>query len=263
VPKIDSVRPGAPCWIELFTSDPDAATAFYGELLGWTAEVGGPEYGGYITFSKDGLRVAGGMLNDGSSGTPDTWSVYLATEDAAATVASAKGAGATVVVESMPIGEGGRMGTMAVLVDPAGALVGAWQPGEHTGFQLAAEVGSPGWFELHTRDYRGALAFYEGVFGWDTHVQSDTDEFRYSTAGEGEDATAGVMDAASFLPEGVPSAWSVYFVVADTDAAVAKAVELGGSVVQPAEDSPYGRLATVADSTGTAFRLVADMNLTG
>ena len=28
---------GAPCWIDLMSSDTDKSRAFYGELLGWTA----------------------------------------------------------------------------------------------------------------------------------------------------------------------------------------------------------------------------------
>jgi predicted enzyme related to lactoylglutathione lyase len=64
------------------------------------------------------------------------------------------------------------------------------------------------------------------------------------------------MDASGFLPEGVPAHWSVYFSVDGTDAAIAKVIELGGSVVRPAEATPYGRLATVADATGSQFKLI-------
>ena len=56
---------------------------------------------------------------------------------------------------------------------------------------------------------------------------------------------------------GVPPTWSIYFGRADTDASVAKTTELGGSLVQPAEDTPYGRLAVCADPTGAVFKLVA------
>ena len=97
------------------------------------------------------------------------------------------------------------------------------------------------------------------MFDWDTHVVGDTPEFRYTTLGEGDDALAGIMDASAFLPEGVPAHWSVYFGVDDTDAALAKIVELGGSIVEPAEDTPYGRLATAADPTGALFKLVANI----
>ena len=41
-----------------------------------------------------------------------------------------------------------------------------------------------------------------------------------------------------------PAQWYVYFRSADVDATLAKVVELGGAVVNPAEDTPYGRLAT-------------------
>ncbi len=87
---------------------------------------------------------------------------------------------------------------------------------------------------------------------------SDTPEFRYTTLGEGDDALAGIYDAANDMPEGTPSAWSVYFGVEDVDAALEQIEKLGGKVVRPAEDTPYGRLASAADPTGTQFKLVTD-----
>jgi hypothetical protein len=122
---------------------------------------------------------------------------------------------------------------------------------------VLAEPGAPAWFELHTRDHEGAVRFYQEVFGWETSVVGDSDEFRYTTLGEGEDATAGIMDATAFLPEGVPAHWSVYFNVADADATVAQAVAAGATVVDPPMDTPYGRLATLIDPTGARFKLQA------
>jgi len=150
-----------------------------------------------------------------------------------------------------------ELGSMAMVTDAGGAAIGIWQPGLHKGFGILGEPGTPTWFELHTRDYDAAVQFYRDVFGWDTHAVSDVPEFRYTTLGEGEGQLAGVMDAAGFLPDGIPASWSVYFGVADTDAALADIVRLGGSIVQPAEDTPYGRLAAAADPTGAMFKLVA------
>src|SRR3989442_14178330 len=96
VAQRDGAPIGAPCWVELFTSDPEKSRAFYGRLFGWTSEEAGEEYGGYINFFKDGLPVAGCMRNDGQSGSPDVWSVYLATDDAEATVDAAAGHGGQV-----------------------------------------------------------------------------------------------------------------------------------------------------------------------
>ena len=245
---------GAPCWIELFTSDPDRSQAFYRDLFGWTAESAGPEFGGYVNFAKAGHRVAGSMHNDGSQAVPDLWSVYLCVDDADATVAKAAAAGAAVVVPAMQVMQ---LGSMAVVAGPDNGTIGIWQPGQHTGFGLIGEPGAPTWFELHTRQYEASVAFYREVFGWSTHTMSDTPEFRYTTLGEGESQMAGIMDASAFLPDGMPSQWSIYFGVSDTDAAVEDLVRLGGAVAQPAEDTPYGRIATVTDPTGAMFRLVS------
>ena len=45
---------GAPCWIDLYSSDTDKATAFYGDLFGWTAQPPEEGFGGYFIFTKDG-----------------------------------------------------------------------------------------------------------------------------------------------------------------------------------------------------------------
>jgi hypothetical protein len=131
-----------------------------------------------------------------------------------------------------------------------------WQPGLHKGFQVLNEPGAPAWFQLNARDYDASVRFYRDVFGWDTHVMSDTPEFRYTTLGEGDSALAGIMDATGFLPEGVPAHWSIIFAVENTDDALATIVDLGGSVVTPAADTPYGRLAQAADSTGARFDII-------
>lgn len=246
--------PGAPCWIDLYSSDTDAATAFYGGLLGWQAEQPREGFGGYFTFTKDGKHVGGCMGNDGEHGLPDTWNLFLTTDDLEATAAAAAANGGQVHVAPMEVAENG---SFAMLGDPGQATIGAWQPGAMSGFEVRDEVGTPGWFELHTRGYDEAVDFYRTVFGWDAHVASDTPEFRYTTLGQGEGRLAGIMDASAYLPEGMPASWSVYFRVEDTDRALNRVEELGGKVVEPAQDTPYGRLARAADPTGALFRLVA------
>src|SRR5436305_14861705 len=119
---------GTPCWVDLLSSDTEAAQRFYGEVLGWTAEVSGAEFGNYVNFNSDGYRVAGMMANQPESGTPDLWNTYLSTDDLAATVEAAVQAGANVISPPMAVGD---LGSMAILADPAGAVVGAWQPGRH------------------------------------------------------------------------------------------------------------------------------------
>jgi predicted enzyme related to lactoylglutathione lyase len=185
---------------------------------------------------------------------PSEWSVYLAVADARKTADAVAANGGQILVPAMDIAD---LGTMAVTSDPDGARIGIWQPKLFHGLGVLGEAGAPSWFELYTRDYDKVVLFYREVFGWDTEVVSDTPEFRYTTLKSGEDQLAGVMDATGFLPDGAPANWSVYFWVNDADAASAKILDLGGSIVRPAEDTPYGRLASAADVTGAHFNIMA------
>lgn len=244
-----TIEPGDPCWIELFTPDPQGAAQFYGGLFGWSAHESGEQYGGYVIFERHGRPVAGCMDNESGRMGPAAWSVYLASDDVSATADAAREHGGQVVAGPMPVGE---MGHMLFLVDPAGAGVGAWQAMEHRGFAARGEVGAPAWFETLTRDYDRAVPFYREVFGWDTHTMSDTDEFRYTTLGSGPEARAGIMDASGFLGD-QPSRWQFYVEVEDTDAVAERGRQSGGGVVQAPEDTPYGRLAVLTDPAGVPF----------
>jgi predicted enzyme related to lactoylglutathione lyase len=250
----DELR-GAPCWIDLLTSDAPATKAFYSELFGWTVFEAGEEFGGYANFLRDGEPVAGCMPNSPEMGAPDGWGVFLETSDAEKTAELALSNGGQVMAPAMDVADLGRM---TVVVDPSGAVIGAWQPGTHTGFAARDVVNAPSWFELHTHDYDKAVPFYREVFGWETDVMSDTPEFRYTTLGAGmEHARAGIMDSSAFMPAEIPSHWTVYFRVDDTDKQVERVVALGGTLEVPAEDTPFGRLAEVADPTGARFKLVS------
>ena len=242
---------GAPTWIDLTTSDTDRAKQFYGTVFGWTFESAGPEYGGYINAFMEGRYVAGLMLNDPQWGVPDGWTTYLHTADIQATLAKAIEAGAISRIAPMKVPD---KGWMAVLIDPTGAEFGLWQPNGHHGFELFGNAGAPIYHQLTSRDYAKALDFYGKVFDWQIDTVSDTDEFRYSTANFDGEALVGIMDGTA-LPDGAPSNWSFFLGSDDVDKTVALVKENSGSVVRDAEDTPYGRLAAVADPTRAGFNL--------
>jgi predicted enzyme related to lactoylglutathione lyase len=223
-------------------------------LFGWKAEEPSSEFGGYFMFTRDGVPIAGGMGDMGDLKANNAWQIYLAAGDIAKTVEAAGAAGAQVVSPPMEVAD---LGIQSVLVDPTGAGVGVWQPGTFPGFTVIGEPGAPSWFELQTHAYDDAVGFYRSVFGWDTNVMSDTAELRYTTmrGPSGQPDQAGIMDASHFAPDGTTSAWSVYWMTDDVDASVSKVRVLGGSVLQEPQDTPYGRLAAVTDSTGSEFKL--------
>ena len=251
----DSAPLGAPCWADLWTSDVEGSGRFYGELFGWEAQEPSEEFGGYFMFTREGVPVAGGMGDMGEMKANNEWKIYLNTDDITKTVAAAEAASGQVVVPVMEVAD---LGIQAVFTDPTGAVVGAWQAGTFPGFTVLEVHGAPSWSELHTSDFPTAIDFYTSVFHWETKVEGDSDEFRYSTMRnpDGEGELAGVMDASGWLAAGgQTSSWAMYWHTDDTRASIAAVKKLGGSVVHEAEDTPYGTLAAVADPAGALFKL--------
>ena len=232
--------------------DVPKAIAFYQALFGWDIELGGPEVGGYSIAHQDGRIVAAISPKMAGPGAPTVWTTFLATDDADATAAKIKGAGGQLLAGPMDVMEEGRM---AVAMDPAGAAFGLWQGARTTGLGVANEPGALTWNEQFSRDLAGSQAFYQAVFGY-SYQDLSGDGFKYATPTVDGHEIGGIGEYPEGTPAEMPAAWSVYFAVADTDAAAAQVIELGGDVVQPPRDSPYGRIGVVADNQGAVFSLI-------
>lgn len=244
---------GQPCWIDLITAEPKRARDFYGALFGWESGEASSEFGGYWMFLRDGAPIAGAMPNPMSDVIKNRWGVHVAVQDAPATLERARQRGGTVGQPVTPIGD---LGEMAVIGDPAGASIGLWCPRSFPGFRVVDEVNAPRWFELHTYGYDESLPFYREVFDWDLRTLSDEPGFRYSTAHDGEAPFAGLMDATGHFRASDPSEWTIYFGVENVDRSVEIVLSQGGGVLRSAQDSPYGRMATVRDPSGVTFQIL-------
>jgi uncharacterized protein len=241
---------GTPCWIDLMTSDVEAGRAFYGELFGWQFEVGGEETGFYALALLGGENVAG--IGPLQMDHPPVWSTYLATGDAEASTDAAVRAGGTLLAPTMDVMDFGRM---AFIQDPTSGTFGLWQAGTHIGTGRVNETGTLLWNELLTRDYAGSKDFYAAIFGY-TYTEIGGDGMQYSTIEVEGNTVGGLGTLPTDVPAQVPPHWRVYFAVDDADANVEKAVALGGSVVRPAMDMPYGRHADLADPQGAMFSII-------
>lgn len=123
-----------------------------------------------------------------------------------------------------------------------------------TTHQQAKAPGTPTWTDLLTPNAEASRNFYGAVFGWQYDVGGP--EFGgYATARLGDRATAGVVGDS---PENaaLPSAWGLYFATHDINADVARAEQLGATVLYPAmQVGPFGSMATLTDPTGAQFSL--------
>jgi predicted enzyme related to lactoylglutathione lyase len=251
----NSYDPGTPSWVDLGTPDIEAAAAFYGGLFGWDVpeSENAEQTGGYRQAMLRGKPVAG-MMPLMQEGQPPAWSSYISVADADATVAKAKQAGATVFAEPMDVMDLGRM---AVFADPAGAVIGLWQPGTFVGAEIVNESNAVVWNELNTRDPEAARAFYGDVFGWGFE-ERQFENGAYTSLKVGDTTVGGMIDITGRAPDEVPTHWLVYFAVDDVDATVAKAKESGGGVaLEPFDIAEVGRIAIVKDPFGAVFAVMA------
>lgn len=258
---------GDPVWVDLGSTDLAASKGFYEGLFGWRFVDTGEEMGHYNMVYAGGDLLGGamdvaGMTCPAGDPLPSAWGVFLKVDDIEARFARALEAGATEVMGPQ---EAGGAGQHAIVLDPGGASIALWQAGDIEGFTASERPGTPAWFELMTKDYDEAVAFYESVFDLELvpmGPSGDAMPFRYATNGEREAATFGVCEANDVLPAEVDSHWRVYFAVESCDPTIERIKELGGSVLDGPRDSPWGRVATVADPAGASFQMIAPSEAT-
>jgi hypothetical protein len=245
---------GTPCWVDLGTKDIQKAISFYASQFGWDIQPGGPEVSGYSMAKLDGRNVAAIGPLMGQEGTPSAWATYFASHDVDATAAKIRSAGGRLLMEPTDVMDAGRM---LFAADITGAPFGVWQARNHIGAQVVNVPGAFTWSEHMSRDFEGAKAFYAAVFGYE-YGDMSSDGFSYATLLINGQQVVGGIGA---FPGGSDNAhqafWGVYFGTVDTDKSVELATSHGGQIVRPASDSPYGRMAIVADNQGAVFNLIS------
>jgi predicted enzyme related to lactoylglutathione lyase len=116
---------GAFSWSELMTTDPAATTAFYGQLFGWTVDTMDMGTGPYHVV-KVGDTAVGGVMGIPPDGPPmpPHWGSYVTVSNVDQTAARCAELGGQVMMPPMDIPKVGRM---AVLADPQGAVLSVMQ----------------------------------------------------------------------------------------------------------------------------------------
>ena len=245
--------PGSFCWIELATTDGEAAKKFYAELFGWEAkdQPVGPDM--VYTMLKLNGKDVGALFQKGEQmkQVPTHWASYISVTNADESAAKAKSLGGTVVQEPFDVMEVGRM---AVIADPTGAHFCIWQPKQHKGVGVKGETNSLCWNELLTNDTERAKDFYTKLFGWKS--KTDTGAVAYTEWINGEEHIGGMMQIQPQMGP-MPPNWGIYIAVDDCDAKVAKATSLGARTYVPSTDIPnVGRFAVLADPQGAVFNII-------
>jgi predicted enzyme related to lactoylglutathione lyase len=232
---IDKAVPGRPARFVLSSPGACELTGFYTQLFGWQVRTGGAFVLGERTVAQ---------VRAGQGG----WLPYLTVAALPAAVERARAAGSTVAAVPQD-----PSGLSAVIVDPTGTPLGLSDPGDGPAVEVMAEDGAVVWAEQKTRDQEAATGFLSRLFGYEFAGPGPGKVRVAQTAGP---AFGGVMQFDDrWAPQEKPH-WLLYFQVADPEASLARAVELGGSVWFPPFDTPLGRMAYLRDPQGSAFAVV-------
>ena len=243
---------GQPCWVDAMVTDTarrEGLTAFLGGVFGWTFEVGGPETGYYTMALLDGEPVCAiGQQPEGAG----HWVTYLNADDIDATAARATEAGGQVIVPPMQVM---GAGTMALALDPAGAVFGVWQKDDFAGFGAFGRVNAPCWFDHQSPSPSAAGAFYTTVFGT---TLTPTGDDGSGIIGPGDPGFASV----SASPGDLPPYWNPIFGVASVADAEDRAIVLGATPLMSGMPVPGGvASAFAAPGTGTVVTVFESADL--
>ena len=259
----DRYPAGVPCWVETLQPDVQAALDFYAPVFGWEftgpGEMPGDPPGHYFVGRLKGRDVAGvGSLLDQRH--RPSWVTYVRVESTDDVVKKVEHAGGKVLDGPVDAPPAGRF---AVLSDPSGAVVCAWEAGTREGAQLVNEPGAWAMSTLHVADIEEAKSFYGTVFGWEPEQFGPVTLWRLPGYVGGEPRqpvprdVVGVMAPIAAGANGAAAQprWSVDFWIADADAATARAAALGGSVIMAPHDTPGFRSSVIADPQGAVFSI--------
>lgn len=246
-------------WYELMTTDPQAAIAFYSDVVGWKTqpfdEAGkgdGEPYtmwvasqgplGGVMTLPEEAKKM----------GAPPHWMAHVEVADVDATVAKVKELGGKVHVPPTAIPKVGRF---SVIADPQGASISVFQPSEPMQAHDTTKAGEICWNELYAGEGESAFRFYAALFGWARVSEMDMGPMgKYIIFGQGDRQYGGMMTKPANVP--MPPSWGYYVEVDDLDAAISRATAKGAKVLNGPMDVPGGaRAAQLKDPQGVFFSL--------
>lgn len=237
-------------WFEHLSNDIPRARIFYGKLFGWGSDGVPMGEGTYHMVQNHGEGIGG--FRSAPPGAPGMWMSYLSVPDVDACVRTAQAAGARMIMAPTDFTPAGRGATLA---DPCGAVFSVWKDvrGDRADPDPVA-TGDWYWNECMASDDRRALDFYQRVFSFTTEGMDMGAMGTYHILTAAGRPRAGLMRNPD---TSTPSAWVPYVRVADCDASLLLANDLGARVCAPATDIPgVGRFGVLMDPLGAVFAVI-------
>lgn len=253
--RADQNAAGTFCKRELATPDPEEASTFYAEVMGWKARPGSRSSDAVEVLNCDRpvatLRRPCPELGEADG--EASWLSYIAVPSVAHSTERAVLLGGELILSREASAQGPEV---AIIADPAGARV-ALCPAQDMA-QCQEPAATPGgcyWTELATRDAQRAAVFYAQLLGWKARVVLQ--DGSASTLFLVEDTpVAGLLQLQGAPP--IPlSNWTVCFAVASAEETLARAKRLGARLTSPlTELTGVGLAAGIIDPQGGPFSIM-------
>lgn len=255
---------GMPIWYELITTDTEAATAFYGELVGWTTQEmptapGLPPYTIWEATDGGTKTGVGGLVPRPAEATiPAGWYAYFSVADVDAKIAENAAAGGRTHMGGYDIPHVGRI---ALVEDAQGIVFYLMTPTPPTPGATSTSFSGTlpqrcAWNELVTTDHKAALPYYRDLLGWVSNEAMPMGAMGdYSFIDAGGIQIGAMMDRSASEQ---PLKWTFYFRVPSADAAAEQVKALGGQVIMGPMDVPGGqRIIVAVDPQGASVGFVS------
>jgi predicted enzyme related to lactoylglutathione lyase len=218
-------------YVSVWTPDADRAAVFYGHVLGWTYDAVTHE------VTNTGQRI--GIYS--VAGPQGMLCCYAVTD--------LDGARQSILDGGGTVGEAQEFsfGTVLDATDPAGTAFAVFRPAAGTP-RPALNGEGPGelsYLTYQVADSAAFRAFYSRVLFWSFEPGRIEDGWQV----RGTHPMAGVAGGSAQAV--IVPMWTVD----DVEAAVARAREAGGTVIEEPSQQPYGKSALCTDDQGTRFYL--------
>ncbi|NIH84839.1 VOC family protein [Amycolatopsis granulosa] len=247
---------GVPCWVELASVDEAASHRFYEGLFGWTFLLSrdpATRTGRYLIGTLGGVPVGG--LYQAAPGQASAWMVNISVHNAHTAANWVRRLGGTVTLEPTVLPQ---RGCIVHGIEPSGAPFVLWQPPPDWVFA----TGYPNTFDgadLNTRDGAAADHFFCRLFQYTSLQVGDSRGIDYAEWRLEQEPVLYRYVMGPEYPPQTPPHWMVYFAVdpaRGADATAGHALMLGGTVLVEPYDTPWGRMAILADPAGAVFSII-------
>ena len=247
--------PGKFVWIDLVTTNMEAARNFYSRLFGWEFRRVGDAATGY-SLVLNGDRPVGGVVDLAARPNAPAvprWVAYISVPDVAQAQKAIVNAGGRQLVATKALP---KRGEQAVFADAEGAVFGVIKSDGGDPADFMAEPGDWIWIQLLSRDVSKATGFYRSVAGYEVVENTQSSRKNQFLLVSGTFARAAVSQLPTSHPK-APPIWLPFVRVENLAQSLTVAQQLGGRIaVMPRADLFEGRMSVVADPSGALVGLM-------